>query len=366
MKRLNKIITVVLAGVLIMSMAGCGQVSESNAAETESTKETESANEADSTKAEEVNDIDEENDDQKELTKVQIGVDAALFAYVPVVAKEKGFFESHGIDAELVNFSFGIDTINAVVLNQVQIGFAYDYAGATRLAEKSNLRVAANLLVNKPDSSWYETTIVGAKSIADTKGAKIGYGQGTVAEYNLARELEFYGLSEDDFELVPFSSNAEIVTAYAAGEIDVSSFGNSYQKQLDAIPNRTKLNTLGDIEENSQAYVFADDAFLKDNEELFSEFLQAIQEGIDYINNNLDESSKIIADVMTLDAEDVANNWSDYDWALQFTQEDFDHLQNIVDWASEHDMIDYVDINDYTDASSITEVFPDKVTYEVK
>lgn len=367
MKKLNKIVSILLAGVLLTSLAGCGSASGSNAAETESTRATESAKGAENTEVAEdieVTEVSGEQEEPKELTKVQIGVDAALFAYVPVIAKEKGFFEKHGIDAELVNFSFGIDTVNAVVLNQVQIGFAYDYAGATRLAERSNLRVASNLLINKPDALWYETTIEGAESLEDTKGAKIGYGQGTVDEYILAREIAYYGLSEDDFELVPFSSTAEIITAYASGEINLAKFGNAYASQLESIPNRTTLNTTGEINENSQAYIFADDTFLKEKKEVFGEFLLAIQESIDYISNNLEESSKIIADVMTIDAGDIQNNWVAYDWGVQLKQEDFDHLQNIVDWASEHDMIEYVDLNEYTDAAPVTEVFPDKVTYQ--
>ncbi len=362
MRKLRKVITVLLAGTMALSLAGCGSGSGSKAAETESTKETESAKETEDagTEAE----AKEESKDPKELTKVQIGVDASLFAYIPVVAKEKGFFEEHGIDAELVNFSFGIDTVNAVVLNEVQIGFAYDYAGATRLAEKSNLRVAANLLIDNPGSSWYETTIEGAKTIEDIKGAKIGYGQGTMDEYILAKELAYYGLTEDDFELVPFSSSAEIITAYASGSIDAAKFGKAFASQLEPIENRTTLNTTSDIGETAQAYIFADDTFLKDNKEVFDEFLLAIQEGIDYISNNLEEASEIIADEMTIDAVDTQNNWGSYNWGVELTQEDFDHLQSIVDWASEHDMIEYVDINEYTDATSVTDVFPDKVTYK--
>lgn len=51
--------------------------------------------------------------------KVRFGVDSHIFSTQFWVAKEKGFFASRGIQPDLSVYSFGIDTLNAALLDQV-------------------------------------------------------------------------------------------------------------------------------------------------------------------------------------------------------------------------------------------------------
>lgn len=361
-KRLKRVITGILAGTMLLSLAACG----SDSGNTNSTSNAQ----AEGTQAESADDkadAGEESGDNAasgELTKITVGVDAGILAYLPVVAQEKGFFAEQGIDAEFVNFAYGIDTLNAVVLGEVQIGAAYDYAAATRLAQKSNLRLGASAITNQDDAWWFETIVPGASSIADVKGKKVGYMDGTVWEYLWAKEFESAGLTKDDFEMIPFSANAEIITAYAGGNVDVAAGQNEVLAQLEAIDGRTILNTTGDIGATSQAYILADETFITEQADVFAGYLTGLQQAIDYIQSDKADAAKIIADYLTLEPADVESAIDTFKLDIKLSQEDYDHMQSIVDWAAENGVIEQISVADYLNEEPIKQAFPDKVTYQ--
>ncbi len=369
-KKIKQIITTVLAGTMALSLVAYGNATGNADAATNSQTESTQAEETDTESNDDTSAEAEDNTEAKEnsangeLTKITVGVDAGILAYLPVVAQEKGFFAEQGIDAEFVNFAYGIDTLNAVVLGEVQIGAAYDYAAATRLAQKSNLRLGASAITNQDDAWWFETTVPDATSIADVKGKKVGYMDGTVWEYLWAKEFESAGLSKDDFEMIPFSANSEIITAYASGNVDVAAGQNEVLAQLEAIDGRTVLNTTGDIGATSQAYILADETFIKENSDVFAGYLTALQEAIDYIQTDKEDAAKIIAEYLTLEPKDVESAIDTFKLDIKLTQEDYDHLQNIVDWASDNGVIEPISVADYLDEEPIKQAFPDKVTYQ--
>lgn len=306
-----------------------------------------------------------ENDSSGELTTVKIGIDTEVLAFLQVIAKEKGYFEENGIDAELTSYAAGIETINAVVLGEVQIGAAYDYAACTRLAEKTNLRLVSSLVTDSPDSMWYETTVEGATEPKDFAGQKIAVLQGTREEYLWAKELEYAGLTSDDVEYEYFGSNAEKITAFVSGEVDAIMGQKAFKEQLDAVDNKTIINDLGGINVASQGYVLADAALLEEQPEVVTGYLKALQEAMDYINTDVEDAAKICADYLTLQKDDVVNAFSSYNYEVRFSQEDYDHLQDIAAWCHENGVTDdEIQVKDYMNIKSVSEAFPDKVTYK--
>lgn len=300
----------------------------------------------------------------KELTKVSIGIDYGSLAYLQVIALQKGYFEENGIDAELVSYAAGIDTLNGIVLNEVQIGTGYDYAACTRLAEKSNLRLAATLLRDAADARWFATTVEGATTAADLKGKTIGILQGTLEEYLWAKELESVGLTAEDVKISYFSSKAEVITALESGSIDAAIGTKEYETQIEAIANVSSINNQGDIGELAEAYVFADETFLTEQSEVFANYLKSIEQAKEFIENNEDEAAQVCADYLTLKKEDVTSSFAAYEYDIAFTQEDYDHINGIAVWCKENGVTEEFEVKDYMNIDAITSLFPDNVTYE--
>lgn len=49
---------------------------------------------------------------------------------------------------------------------------------------------------------------------------------------------------------------------------------------------------------------------------------------------------------------------------IKLSQEDYDHMQSIVDWAAENGVIEQISVADYLNEEPIKQAFPDKVTYQ--
>ena len=65
----------------------------------------------------------------KETAAVKIAIDTAAGGSFQFRAAEKqGYFEKNSIKAQLSNFAYGIDTVNAVLTEQADTGLAADYA----------------------------------------------------------------------------------------------------------------------------------------------------------------------------------------------------------------------------------------------
>ena len=80
---------------------------------------------------------------------VTIGVDFNILGSQVWVAKDKGFFEKNGINADVQPFAFGIDTIDAALTGQINFGLALDFATTTRL-QSGQLEIVSAIIEPEP------------------------------------------------------------------------------------------------------------------------------------------------------------------------------------------------------------------------
>lgn len=304
--------------------------------------------------------------DAGELTPVRVGIDAQQLSYVQIVAKEKGYFAENGIDVTLVNYAVGIDTLNAIVLGEIDIGAAYDYAAATRLAAQTNLRLTSAYVVNGEDTLWFETSDPDVKTAADLKGKRIALTKGTMQEYIWAKELEKGGLTEDDVELEYFSSGGEVVTAYVSGQADAVQGEKNFETEYEAVKDRHTINTVADMGIRNQGYIMADSTFASEHKDALIGYYKGLQEALDYINSNKDDAAQIAADYLTLSKDDILTSLNSYEYEIRFTQDDYDHIQDISNWCADNGITDQVEIKDFMNIDAVKEFVPDKVTYSEK
>lgn len=112
----------------------------------------------------------------KEKTSLSVGVDSGQQAYLQAIALEKGYFSNNNLNVKLVNYSAGIDTLNGIALDQVQIGAAYDYATVSRIAVKNELTIIGTAV---RDTGGFFEVRDSIKTKKQLKGKKIGLQKGT-------------------------------------------------------------------------------------------------------------------------------------------------------------------------------------------
>lgn len=290
------------------------------------------------------------DDDGKDLETVRLAEVAHSIFYAPMyVAIEEGYFEEVGIDIEL-SLANGADKVSAAVLSgDADIGFAgseatiYVYNGG----EKDYLKTFARL--TQKDGSF----IVAREDIKDftlddlVGKTIIGGRAGGMPEMTLEWALTDAGIDpKKDVNIDTSVAFSAMSSAFIGGTGDFVALFEPNALELEKEGYGYVVASLGELG-GVVPYTafFARDSYLNDNKELIENFDKAIQKGIDFVHNSsdkkvaeaiidqfpdtsLDDLTKIVKRYRSIDA------WPDN---TEFTEEEFDHLQDIMINAGELD-----------------------------
>lgn len=288
--------------------------------------------------------------DGEDLETVRLAEVAHSIFYAPMyVAIEEGYFEEVGIDIEL-SLANGADKVSAAVLSgDADIGFAgseatiYVYNGG----EKDYLKTFARL-TQKDGSFIVAREDIKDFTLEDLVGKTIIGGRaGGMPEMTLEWALTDVGIDpKKDVNIDTSVAFSAMSSAFIGGTGDFVALFEPNALQLEQEGYGYVVASLGELG-GVVPYTafFARDSYLNENEELIENFVKAIQKGIDFVHNSsdkevaeaiidqfpdtsLDDLTKIVERYRSIDA------WPDN---TEFTEEEFDHLQDIMINAKELD-----------------------------
>lgn len=308
----------------------------------------------------------------EDLGKVRLALDTAAGGSLQVrAAAANGYFSEKGIETEISNFAYGIDTINALLTEQTDTGLAADYALLNSLNKGDFVVVSSLTGSNEEKSSLQFSEILAVKGInspKDLKGKNIGVAQGTVGEYHWARYLEHIGIDEEDINYVPYSTPDEAIVGVKNGDIDaVIASGALLEKfkQIEGVHAIDKLSSVKGL--NISSYLVVDRQFAEENTELIAKLILGIKEGIEFVKQNPDETVNIAYKELKITKEDALRDLERQNFTLGFTKEDYEHLNSLKQYLVERGKIkeDY-DLDSKLFLEPAKKVIPDLVTYEGK
>ena len=289
-----------------------------------------------------------DNSGNEKLEKVRLAEVAHTIFYAPMyVAIEEGYFEEKGINIELTLAS-GADKVSAAVLaGDADIGFAgseatiYVYNGG----EKDYLKTFAQL--TQKDGSF----IVARENIEDftledlVGKTIIGGRAGGMPEMTLEWSLTDAGIDpKNDLNIDTSVAFSAMSSAFIGGTGDFVALFEPNALQLEQEGYGYVVASLGELG-GIVPYTafFARDSYLNDNKELVANFEEAIQMGLDFVHSKSDEevAEAIIDQFPDTSLEDLTKVVARYRsidaWpeTTEFTEEEFDHLQDIMINANE-------------------------------
>ena len=294
--------------------------------------------------------FNKKDDDGKDLETVRLAEVAHSIFYAPMyVAIEEGYFEEVGIDIEL-SLANGADKVSAAVLSgDADVGFAgseatiYVYNGG----EKDYLKTFARL-TQKDGSFIVAREDIKDFTLEDLVGKTIIGGRaGGMPEMTLEWALTDVGIDpKKDVNIDTSVAFSAMSSAFIGGTGDFVALFEPNALQLEQEGYGYVVASLGELG-GVVPYTafFARDSYLNENKELIENFDKAIQKGIDFVHNSsdkkvaeaiidqfpdtsLDDLTKIVERYRSIDA------WPDN---TEFTEEEFDHLQDIMINAKELD-----------------------------
>ncbi|MFC9979203.1 ABC transporter substrate-binding protein [Gordonia sp. NPDC127522] len=264
------------------------------------------------------------------------------WAQIPVAA-DAGLFADQGIEVNVINFSSGVEALQAVTAGQVDITTAADVPTSAALARTPSLRIVAD------GSRWEGSKIVtgrssGIRTVDDLAGRTIGTPLGTSAAYYISNALETADVTAELVQVAP----PAIVTAITQRNVDAVSIFQPYQAQ--------SINALGPdaVELTGGAYsqhslYLATEPTISAKSEAITKFFAAIrQAGVKLADNNSDAIGAV-ASATQLDADLIRTILSEFDFTVQLTPDLAEKLQQLATWAkSEGNIEPNVELPDYS------------------
>ena len=303
----------------------------------------------------EVQETAEPKETQPELVKVTLNEVAHSIFYAPqYVAIENGYFEEEGIELTLVT-GFGADKVMTAVLSgEADIGFMGAESSIYAYQEGANDPVvnfaqltqrAGNFLVAReemPNFTWQ-----------DLKGADIlGGRKGGMPEMVFEYILKQNGLDpQKDMNIdqsIDFGSTA---AAFSGG---LGDFSVEFEPSATALEKEGVGHVVASLGVDSGYVPYtsysAKSSFMEKNPEMIQKFTNALQKGMDYVQNHTSEEiAKVIApqfaetDLQTLTT--IVERYHSQDtWKenLIFEKDSFELLQDILESAGElNERVDY-------------------------
>lgn len=276
----------------------------------------------------------------KNLTKIKLAEVTHSAFYTPLyVAIENGYFESEGIDIELI-LTPGADKVaSAVLSNDVNVGFAgpesaiYVYNGG----EKDYIKTFAGL--TKRDGQFIVSRNKDFK-LEDLIGKEV-----LVGRYAGMPSLNFINaLKNSSIDISKVNINYSVEFAALSGSFisGVGDYVNLFE------PNATNLEkqeygyvveSVGKLSgEVPYTAFYARNSYLKDNKELLEKFTKAIDKGLKFVQEN---DAKTCADVILNQFPEISKNdltkiidrYKKYDSWLEnpfISEESFKNLEDIM------------------------------------
>ncbi len=339
MNKKNKILGMLLIALLVITLAGCGsKTTQKNAAEGESGA-------------------------AGAPIPVRFGADASTFSLQFHVAKEKGFFAKYGIEPQVVTYSFGIDTLNAALADQVDVGEAMDFAALSRF-NNGDLRIISFIMTGKAE----RTKLIardGINAPQDIKGRNFAVSKATVQEYIVSRYLERFGIKENEVNRIGLTSAAEIFAAFERGSVNLAFFSGPWLDKAEKVAGAKAIGSQADIPFAPRGFLVVKEKLLTEKPEAAKRILLALDEASQWINEHPEETGEIAYKALKLSKEAVVRDIQDLTYDIRLTAEDVQQLKDVYEYAAKARLIkgDFV-LKDKIVVEPLKQALPQKLTYD--
>ena len=356
----KKIIITSLAATLTVTTTGCG-----NEANSEITKSAEISQESNGAAKTALTAEDFNIDDVGEFT-IRIGVCSGDGNhYLKILDDHTNFLKDRGINLETTEFAAGINTIDAITTDQLDVGLFADYAGVNRIGNTladTELRAFATISKSNAYNLYVNPNTI--KEPKDLEGHTAISMAGVVFEYDYGKLFETYDIDKSKVEIVNVSSAQEAIALASTNGADSYWVNDQIASKFEEVGWKPLVN-ISDVDATMYSFLVANNSYLEEHKAEVAKFLKVSDEAFDYIDENLDEFAGWVQADIGLDKDLVIRGWKEATHNYTFPQDAYEDLLKVEDWCykngnfpTEYDFTDYIN----TDALAL--VSPDEVTWQ--
>lgn len=217
-----------------------------------------------------------------------------------LMAKEKGFFEKHGVEIEHVEFEGDATMLQALVAGEIDSMEANPASTISAVEKGAGLKIIGSTIPGLPYALYVNKDI---NSFADLRGKDVGVSKpGAFPEMVLKAMMDAEGVDPNSVNLVNAGSDAQRQQALIAGKIDAVANSSEFVPMAEKDGYKVLAYAIDVVPEYPRFVIVANEDSLKEKSDAAVGFLAAEMEGLTYAHNHKDEALKLTA--KTIDVEE--------------------------------------------------------------
>ena len=277
----------------------------------------------------------------------RLGIGQNINYFPIIVAYEKGFLKNEFGDTlkiEIPHFLNGPAQNEALKADQIDIANMGDLPAIQLWANGTDIQVISYLFDAPDEHNLVANKRSGINTLADLKNKKISSEFGTSSYKLTLKFLASQGLDENDVELVPLK-RSEAIAALKQGVVDAATFEEPFLSEALRDDNIVKISTARGYD-NMYGVTFVRTEYAKENPQIVSRYLKAIKKANDWIVQNADEATRIVAGFMgSNDFVTTKKSIENRTWLVGVDQELIDRLNDTIKFCREQEMITRDDLD---------------------
>ncbi len=324
MKKTIKIITLLLASLMILT--ACNTTVNKKDDE----KQTEAKTEEKETKTEELSEEEQWKKEPMYGKTIKYGYNGGLCTGGPGIAIALGMFKEAGIDVEVVSTQSKADAVGTG-----KADLTSDHIATLLVPSVNGVNMIFKAAAQTGCKSLYVLNNDDIKTTADLVGKKIGLPDGIGnSDHNIAlRFLNHDKIKPEDVKFIPVEGSASIL-ALQNGEISGVILSDQFAEKFvnDGTIKYIRSLTWDDDFKKEACCVYAfNKTFAEENPITAKKMVEVLFKVSDYIQNNIEEATKVLFD----------NNWAsgDFDQAVRMMKSYNWQVTNEMTETTLHDVL---------------------------
>lgn len=282
------------------------------------------------------------------------------------VAKDKGFFTKHGIDAEIITFASPAEGVNALFIKQVDVAYGADFPVLNAVSKGGySIIASAGQATDQAAAAWKLYVRDEIQSGADLQGKNLSFIRGTFIPYLWDEYLKEQGVALSDVTLTGQGGFDEAYIALKQGDIDAAwMVGSALHDKLAVLEGVHELSDMSKTSVRLGMGIVSGDEFIQANPDAVGEFLAAVDEASVYAQAHPEEVADLMFKEVKQPKENTLKDLPTNPWVVGFTPAAYDSLAGQKKYMVDAGIIENdFDLDSKLNLESLKQVLPDAVTY---
>lgn len=280
------------------------------------------------------------------------------------VAKNKGFFDKHGIDADLMNFATPAEGVNSLFIKQVDVAFGADFPLLNAVSKGDySIFASTGTATDLSASEWKLFVRKEIASASDLKGKKLSFSRGTFIPYLWDVYLADNGIALSDVELIGQGGFDEAYVALKKGEIDAAwVYGAVLNEKFGALAEARELTDMSKTPVRLGTGLIASNELINSNREGFVALLKALDDASAYAQAHPEETADLMYEEVKQPKEATLKDLPKNPWSIGFTDKAYAGLRGQKEYMVANGIIEKdFELNDKLNLDLVRTAFPDRV-----